>query len=81
MRVWYLTVPVLVLAALAPTIVTAQPSLITESYYVPARKSGVQLYVRNKRPEGVTTFSAEHILLFVHGATYPAETGPGRHCE
>jgi pimeloyl-ACP methyl ester carboxylesterase len=55
--------------------VAAQPvKLVTESYHVPARDLGIQLYVRNKRPETMTTFSAERILLFVHGATYPAET-------
>jgi pimeloyl-ACP methyl ester carboxylesterase len=30
--------------------------------------------VRNKRPEGVTRFPADKILLYVHGATYPSET-------
>ena len=35
---------------------------------------GIQIYVRNKRPAGMTTFSAAKTVLFVHGATYPAET-------
>jgi pimeloyl-ACP methyl ester carboxylesterase len=48
--------------------------LATESYYVPTRDPGVRLYVRNKRPEAMTTFTPDRILLFVHGATYPAET-------
>src|SRR2546426_57219 len=48
--------------------------LATESYFVPARDPGVQLYVRNKRPDGVTRFGPDKIVLFVHGATYPAET-------
>ena len=48
--------------------------LVTESYHVPARDPGIQLYVRNKRPEGMSRFSAERIVLFVHGATYPAES-------
>jgi pimeloyl-ACP methyl ester carboxylesterase len=50
------------------------PKLTTESFYVPARDSGIELYVRNKRPEGVTKFEPEKIVLFVHGATYPAES-------
>jgi pimeloyl-ACP methyl ester carboxylesterase len=55
--------------------VTAQPvKLVTESYRVPARDPGIQLYVRNKRPESMTAFTPDRILLFVHGATYPAET-------
>src|SRR5438128_4923871 len=47
--------------------------LATESYFVPARDPGIQLYVRNKRPDGVTRFGPDKIVLFVHGATYPAE--------
>jgi pimeloyl-ACP methyl ester carboxylesterase len=46
----------------------------TESYRIPAADSGIELYIRNKHPAGVSNFSAEKILLFVHGATYPAET-------
>jgi len=53
----------------------AQPvKLVTESYHVPSRDAGVQLYVRNKRPESMTAFTPDRILLFVHGVTYPAET-------
>lgn len=48
--------------------------LATESFYVPAKDPGIELYVRNKRPEGVTKFDPEKIVLFVHGATYPAES-------
>ena len=36
--------------------------------------SGLKLYVRNKHAEGMTSFSADRTLLFIHGATYPAET-------
>jgi pimeloyl-ACP methyl ester carboxylesterase len=46
----------------------------TESYRIPAGDSGIELYIRNKHPAGISNFSAEKILLFVHGATYPAET-------
>ncbi len=48
--------------------------LAAETYYIPARDPGIQLYVRNKRPEAMTTFTPDRIVLFVHGATYPAET-------
>jgi pimeloyl-ACP methyl ester carboxylesterase len=51
------------------------PKLITESFYVPARDPGIELYVRNKHPEGMTTFGPEKIVLFVHGATYSSESG------
>jgi pimeloyl-ACP methyl ester carboxylesterase len=50
------------------------PKLVMEEFMVPAVDAGVQLYVRNKHPEGVTAFPSDKILLFVHGATYPAET-------
>ena len=50
------------------------PKLTTESFYVPARDPGIELYVRNKRPEGVAKFEPEKIVLFVSGATYPAES-------
>jgi pimeloyl-ACP methyl ester carboxylesterase len=49
------------------------PKITTESFYVPAKDPGIEFYVRNKRPEGVTKFAPEKIVLFVHGATYPAE--------
>ena len=39
-----------------------------------SKDEGIQLYVRNKRPEGMSKFSPDHILLFIHGATYPSET-------
>ena len=46
-----------------------------EEFMVPAVEPGINLYVRNKHPQGVNTFPAEKILLFVHGATYPSEAG------
>jgi len=48
--------------------------LVMEEFMVPAADPGISLYVRNKHPEGVNRFRAEKIVLFVHGATYPAET-------
>ena len=50
------------------------PDLAVESYWIPAADAGIELYVRNKRPAGMTTFTPEKILLYVHGATYPSET-------
>jgi len=49
--------------------------VVTETFAIPAVDPGIQLHVRNKRPAGVTSFPANRIVLFVHGATYPAETG------
>jgi len=41
---------------------------------VPAIDPGIEIYVRNKRPAGLDTFSPERTVLFVHGRTYPAST-------
>jgi pimeloyl-ACP methyl ester carboxylesterase len=48
--------------------------LVTESFRVPTADPDVSLYVRNKRPAGLTAFPSDRILLYVHGATYPAST-------
>ncbi len=53
---------------------TVSVKLVTEDFMIPAVDPGVQLFVRNKRPEGMTQFAPDNIVLFVHGATYPAET-------
>jgi pimeloyl-ACP methyl ester carboxylesterase len=45
-----------------------------EEFMVPTADAGISLYVRNKHPQGMTSFSAEKTLLYVHGSTYPSET-------
>jgi pimeloyl-ACP methyl ester carboxylesterase len=50
------------------------PKIVTEEFMVPSSDAGIQLYVRNKHPQGVNKFDAGKILLYVHGATYPSET-------
>jgi pimeloyl-ACP methyl ester carboxylesterase len=52
----------------------ATTKLVTESTLIPSADAGIQLYLREKRPADQTQFSSDRILLFVHGATYPAET-------
>ena len=59
---------------LAATVFADDPKLATESYMIPSADAGIQLYIRNKHPAGVTTFPGDKILLYVHGATYPSET-------
>src|ERR671928_355432 len=56
--------------------VTAAESskIIMEETMVPAKDAGIQLYVRNKHPEEISLYGPERTLIFVHGATYPAET-------
>jgi pimeloyl-ACP methyl ester carboxylesterase len=45
----------------------------TEEFRIPAVDPGIELYVRNKHLSGAKEFLPGRILLFVHGATYPAE--------
>ena len=56
------------------TLDAAPPKIAMEEFMVPAVDPGIRLYVRNKHPQGAKKFSAERILLYVHGATYPSET-------
>jgi pimeloyl-ACP methyl ester carboxylesterase len=60
--------------AAGPPAPSSSVTLATEEFMVPALDPGIELYVRNRHPAGVTRFAPERILLFVHGATYPAET-------
>jgi pimeloyl-ACP methyl ester carboxylesterase len=62
------------LVCVVSSALAADPPLAVEEFIVPATDSGIQLYVRNKHPSGVERFTSDRILLFVHGATYPAET-------
>jgi pimeloyl-ACP methyl ester carboxylesterase len=52
----------------------SKPAIAMEEFMVPAMDPGIQLYVRNKHPAGMTSVRGDKVLLFVHGATYPAET-------
>jgi pimeloyl-ACP methyl ester carboxylesterase len=52
----------------------APPELETKSFVIPSVDPGIELYMRNKHPIGMTDFSADRTVLFIHGATYPAET-------
>jgi pimeloyl-ACP methyl ester carboxylesterase len=53
---------------------TRDTALEMEEFQVPALDPGIQLYVRNKRPAGMKSFTPAKTVVFVHGATYPAET-------
>ena len=48
--------------------------LVTEEAMINSPRSGLKIYVRNKRLAALYRFSAERTLVFVHGATYPAST-------
>lgn len=62
--------------AIAPGPAAAQTParLATEEFMVPSRDAGIELFVRNKRPEGAGTLGAARTLLFVHGITFPAHS-------
>ena len=49
-------------------------TLVTEEFMVPSGDPGIDIFVRNKRPADLARFTPGNIVLFVHGATYPAET-------
>lgn len=54
---------------------TADPAALRmEEFQVPALDPGISLYVRNKCPAAMSAFKPERTVVFVHGATYPAET-------
>ena len=53
----------------------ANTQLTVEEFMVPGADAGIQLYVRNKRLSNMKSFTKDNVLLFVHGATYPSETG------
>jgi pimeloyl-ACP methyl ester carboxylesterase len=74
MRRFFYAVPALVGLALVSSPAAAQTKIVSEEFMVPAKDAGLELYVRNKRPEGMTTFRAEKTVVYVHGATYPSET-------
>src|SRR4030088_3259027 len=49
------------------------PKLVTEHIMIEATDPGTRLYIRKKSPEDMKQFTSEKTLLFVHGATQPAE--------
>ena len=60
---------VLMLAATAATY-AQDIKVVGEDIRVPYG-DGEQIFVRNKRPEGVQTFKSDRIAIMMHGATYP----------
>jgi pimeloyl-ACP methyl ester carboxylesterase len=50
------------------------PKLVTEELMVQSTAPRIELYVRNRRPADLKTFRPNRTLLFVHDATYPAES-------
>src|SRR6476659_3184453 len=48
--------------------------IVMEEFMIPSGDPGISVYVRNKHPEGMNRARTDRIVLYVHGATYPAET-------
>ena len=62
-----------VLPGCASTSGSSSTQITMEEFRVPS-DAGIEVYVRNKRPAGMTQFSPARTVLYVHGATYPSET-------
>jgi pimeloyl-ACP methyl ester carboxylesterase len=73
-RIWPVFIALLLGACATERAANPPQALATEEFMVPALDPGIQLYVRNKHRASETRFSGERIVLFVHGATYPAST-------
>ncbi len=73
---WRLTLACLTASTvlMSPFAQAASPKLESKDVMIPSGEPGIELFVRNKHPAGMKKFSSDRILLFVHGATYPAET-------
>ena len=72
---WMATIFGFALTGLAATAAMAtEPALESRSFTIPSVDPGIQLYMRNKHSAGLKDFGPDRTLLFIHGATYPAET-------
>ncbi|MGA8871330.1 MAG: alpha/beta fold hydrolase [Candidatus Acidiferrales bacterium] len=58
----------------APPDTARETRVVMEEMFVQAKDPGLRIYVRNKHLANASRFTPERTLLFVHGATYPAET-------
>ncbi|MGB3583052.1 MAG: hypothetical protein WBA40_18355 [Roseiarcus sp.] len=61
-------------SVLSPAVLGQTPPLVMSEAMVQSSDPGIQIYVRNKHAADMTSFSPDRTLLFIHGATYPAET-------
>lgn len=62
------------LALAAPVFAASPPALETQDLMIPAQDAGIELHLRNRHPAGEQQFSADRVVLFVHGATFPASS-------
>ena len=71
--IWVLFV-ILMISVWVIGVANAASKIVSETFYVDSSEPNVKLYVLNKHADDIKSFPAEKIVLFVHGATYPAET-------
>jgi pimeloyl-ACP methyl ester carboxylesterase len=60
--------------AAAAGVAHAEPAIRAETFFVPSTDPAIRLHVRNKRPADADRFDEDHVVVFVHGATYPSES-------
>jgi len=60
--------------ALSGAAFAQSPKLVATDAMIPSTDPHIKLFVREKHAESMTSFSPDKTLLFVHGATYPADT-------
>jgi pimeloyl-ACP methyl ester carboxylesterase len=62
--------------ALASALATSASAaeIVAEDHMIPSTTPGIELFVRNKHLAGAPAGRPDRTLLFIHGATYPAET-------
>ena len=65
--------PLTLAAGLAATAAHAE-GVVVEDHMIKSTTPGIELFVRNKHLANMAKPSPDRTLLFVHGATYPAET-------
>jgi pimeloyl-ACP methyl ester carboxylesterase len=51
----------------------AAPKVLVEDFLIKSATPGIELFVRNKRPAGLSKFTPERTVLYVHGATLASE--------
>jgi pimeloyl-ACP methyl ester carboxylesterase len=74
MRLQLCCLAFVVSSAMSPAAFGQTPRLVISEAMVQSPDPGIQIYVRNKHAVDMTSFSPDRTLLFIHGATYPAET-------
>lgn len=52
----------------------AEGEIVVDDHMISSDTPGIELFVRNKRSAGLSAFSPERTVLFVHGSSYPSET-------